>query len=194
MGVGVSASVHAGIPPPWADTPQGADPTTPNQTPPSEHTPTEQTSPSSRHPKEHTPPQEQTSTSPLGAHPQSRHPPGADTPPRDGHCCRRHASYWNAFLFFDFFHNGWCWYSVFLNTKKIGDPNIRGFGNLKFFCMIDVNEMVAIFQFFFIMAHGDIPFPSTLEKLETQTLRGSIFWNFSIQLIFTKWQPFLLAR
>ena len=44
--------------------------------------------PGSRHPQEQTPP-------------GSRHPPGADTPPprRDGHCCGRYASYWNAFLF-----------------------------------------------------------------------------------------------
>ena len=39
---------------------------------------------------------------PLGADPHgSRHPPGADTPPADGYCCGRYASYWNAFLFID---------------------------------------------------------------------------------------------
>ena len=52
-GLGVSASVHAGIPPP------------------------EQTPPWSRHPPEPTP-QEQT---PQEQTPPSRHPPGADTPP-----------------------------------------------------------------------------------------------------------------
>ena len=33
--------------------------------------------------------------------PSGSRPPGADTTPpgRDGHCCGRHASYWNAFLF-----------------------------------------------------------------------------------------------
>ena len=36
-------------------------------------------------------------------HPQGRHPPGRQipptpSPPRDGYCCRRYASYWNAFL------------------------------------------------------------------------------------------------
>ena len=35
--------------------------------------------------------------------PQTRHtphPPGSGTPPpADGYCCRRYASYWNAFLF-----------------------------------------------------------------------------------------------
>ena len=57
-GVGVSASVHAGIPSPGADTPSpGAD------------TPLEQTPP-----QDQTPPQEQTP-------PRSRHPPGPDTPP-----------------------------------------------------------------------------------------------------------------
>ena len=72
---GVSASVHAGIPPPRrADTPLGAD------TPP-----------------EQTPLQEQTPPIPTG----EDTPQGADTPssPRDGHCCGRYASYWNAFLY-----------------------------------------------------------------------------------------------
>ena len=42
---------------------------------------------------EQTSPQEQTP-------PGSRHPPGADNPPpTDSYCCRRYASYWNAFLF-----------------------------------------------------------------------------------------------
>ena len=38
---------------------------------------------------------------PRSRHPSSwsRPPLGANTPPpRDGHCCRRYASYWNAFL------------------------------------------------------------------------------------------------
>ena len=71
-GGGVSASVHAGIPPSRADTPLGAD--TPwEQTPPLEaDTPPEQTPPRSRHiPPEQTPPGADT--------PQSRHPLGTDT-------------------------------------------------------------------------------------------------------------------
>ena len=48
--------------------------------PPRADTPPEQT-----HPQEQTPPWEQT------------------TPPRDGHCCGRYASYWNAFLLYPSF-------------------------------------------------------------------------------------------
>ena len=42
------------------------------------------------------------------------------------------------------------------------------------------------------MADTDIPFPLTPGKPETQTLcgGGSVIWKISIQLIFTKWQPF----
>ena len=87
-GVGVSASVDAGIPhplgadtPPRADTPQGAD------------TPQEQTPPRADTPPEQTPSQEQTPP------PREQTPPGADTPPpRYDHCCGRYASYWNASL------------------------------------------------------------------------------------------------
>ena len=70
-GGGVSASVHAGIPPPRADTPR-------EQTPPpgSRHTPPEQTPPRSRHPQ--------------SRHPWSRHPhprsrplPEQTPPPRE---------------------------------------------------------------------------------------------------------------
>ena len=35
-----------------------------------------------------------------------------------------------------------------IDTQKTGDPNFGGIGNLKVFCMIDINEMRAIFQFF----------------------------------------------
>ena len=77
---------------------------------PGADTPQEQTPPRSRHPQSRHPPQQ----TPLQSiHPHSRHPPheqtpsrnrhpppGADTPPRrDGHCCGRYTSYWNAFLF-----------------------------------------------------------------------------------------------
>ena len=80
-GGGVSASVHAGIPPPGSrhpprtDTPPRAD--TQEQTPPSEQTPPKSRhppgsrhplktrhTPRSRHPPEQTPPQEQTPPSP----------------------------------------------------------------------------------------------------------------------------------
>ena len=85
----------------------------PEQTPLSRH-PQEQTPPRSRHPREQTPldqtPPEQTpprADTPLGADtsqswhfPELTPPPEADTPPRDGHCCGRYVSYWNAFLLF----------------------------------------------------------------------------------------------
>ena len=42
-----------------------------------------------------------------------------------------------------------------------------------------------------MMANADIPFLSTLRKLETQTLGGGlVIGNFSVQSIFTKWWPF----
>ena len=49
---------------------------------------------------------------------------------------------------FQFFHNGWHWYSISINIQKTGDPNLGGVGNLKFFHTIDINKMAAIFQFF----------------------------------------------
>ena len=87
---GVSASVHAGIPP-GADTPPEQRPpqeqtppehTFPRSRPPQsihppEQTPPEHTPPRSRHPPEHTPPR----ADPLEQiPPQSRHPTKADTP------------------------------------------------------------------------------------------------------------------
>ena len=60
---GVSASVHARIPPPTEQTPPGADP--PGADTPQEQTPLEQTPPRSRHP------------------PRTRHPSRADTPQAD---------------------------------------------------------------------------------------------------------------
>ena len=52
--------------------------------------------PQSRHPPDQAPPRSR--------HPPDQAPPRADTPrtrapPVDGYCCRRYASYWNAFLF-----------------------------------------------------------------------------------------------
>ena len=102
---GVSASVHAGIPPhppeqtpsrgrhpPRADPPGSRLPRadTPwEQTPPRGRHPLEQTSPRSRHPQAETPPWEQTppleQTPPRSRHrPRSRHPP-EQTPPWSRH-------------------------------------------------------------------------------------------------------------
>ena len=63
---GVSASMHAGIPPPWEQTPPRADT-------PQEQTPPEQTPPGSRHPPGSRPPRADT--------PWEQTPPRADTPP-----------------------------------------------------------------------------------------------------------------
>ena len=77
----LSASVHAGIPPPTADTPLEAD-TSQEQTPPSPRAdtphPPEQTPPRSRHPT----PEADTprADTPRADTPWSRHTPRADTP------------------------------------------------------------------------------------------------------------------
>ena len=43
--------------------------------------------------------------------PRSRHPSGPGTPPpADGYCCRRYASYWNAFLYSIWFLWFSCWF------------------------------------------------------------------------------------
>ena len=73
-------------------TPLGADTLPGADTPPEQTPPGADTSPGAEPPSRHPSPQEQTP-------PWSRHPLEADNPPRrDGHCCGRYASYWNAFL------------------------------------------------------------------------------------------------
>ena len=120
----MSASVHGGIPPPLEQTPQsrhppGADTPLGADKPPRSRHP-RSSPPRSRHPPEQTPPGADTPRSRHPTHPTPRAdtPPGADTPQadtpqeqtppyrsrhpppqRNGHCCRRYASYWNAFLF-----------------------------------------------------------------------------------------------
>ena len=80
---GVSASVHAGITPPWSRHPPGADTPQEQMPPQSRHTlradtPWEQTPPGSRHP-----PRVDACPAPLSTHPwqqtppQSRHPPAS---------------------------------------------------------------------------------------------------------------------
>ena len=54
-----------------------------------------------------------------------------------------------------------------LETKILGEVS-----NLKFFCIIYIYKMVAIFQYFFIMADTDILFLSPLGKSEIETLGG----------------------
>ena len=106
----VSASVHAGIPPPpvGTDTPRSRHP--PEQTPleqdtPQEQTPQEQTAPPvSRHPPGADTPHEQTPPPGADTPPGSRYQPGSRLPPGEEHAtrygqrARRYASYWNAIL------------------------------------------------------------------------------------------------
>ena len=86
---------------PGADTPQSRHPleqkAPQEQTTPQEQTPPQkQTAPQSRHPH---PPRADTPGNRCTPHPGSRHPP-----PRDGHCCGRYTSYWNALLFLEWNH------------------------------------------------------------------------------------------
>ena len=91
---------------------------------------------------------------------------------------------------FQFFHNGWCWYSISVNTQKTRDPNIWGVSNLKFFHMIDINKIRGIFQFFHNGWHWYSISIDTRKTGDPNFGRGSVIWNFSIQSILTKWKPF----
>ena len=119
---------------------------------------------------------------------------------------------WQQFL------NGQCWYSISIDTWKTGDPNFRGTviwnfsiqsilmkwqpvlssenwrpklwggggSNLNFFCTIDINEMTAILKWPMLVFH----FCWHLENWRPKLWGGLVIWNFSVQLILTKWQPF----
>ena len=69
------------------------------------------------------------------------------------------------------FHNGKCWYSIFVDTWKIRYPNFGG-GNLEFCHMMHIYKWQP-FSLFFKSAKTDIPFPSTLKKPKNQTF-GSV--------------------
>ena len=73
---------------------------------------------------------------------------------------------------FQFFHNGWCWYFISVNTRKTRDPNF-GESVIWNFSVWSIFMKWQPFFNFFIMANADIPFPSTLGKPETQTLGGA---------------------
>ena len=59
-------------------------------------------------------------TPPWAYTPLGRHtlPLGRAPPPADGHCSGRYASYWNAFLSFEFLHSNLVW-SFFSNTFPV---------------------------------------------------------------------------
>ena len=90
---------------------------------------------------------------------------------------------------FQFFHNGQCWYSIFVYTQKTRDPNFGGLVIRNFSIWLILKKWQPFFNFF-IMANTNILFPSTLRKPWTQTLGGSVIWKFSVWLILKKWQPF----
>ena len=99
---GGSASVHAGIPPLWEQTPPGSRHLPGSRYPPGAATPKAYT-PQSRHPprRRHHPPEQ---TPPRADTPRTRHSPRADTPPQKANSSirsmsGRYTSYWNAFLF-----------------------------------------------------------------------------------------------
>ena len=78
-----------------------------------------------------------------------------------------------------FFHNGQCWYSVSVDTRKMETQTLGGsvIGN---FSVRSILKKWQTFFIFFIMADTDIPFLLTLGKPETQALGGSVIGNFSV--------------
>ena len=103
----------------WADTLPRAD--NPRQTPHGQKLPPGQTPPT---PGQTTPKQ----TPSLGRHPHlgrhnkplGRHPlPLADTPPTDSYCCRRYASYNNAFLLISYTNLMFMLFCILLKISNI---------------------------------------------------------------------------
>ena len=76
-----------------------------------------------------------------------------------------------------------------IDTWKARDPNFEGVINLKFFHMINIYEVVAIFQFFH---NGQHWYSISVDTWKTgdPIFGGSVIWNFSVWSIFMKWQPF----
>ena len=81
------------------------------------------------------------------------------------------------------------WYSISVNTGKTRDPNFGEVSNLKFFCMININKMAAIFQFFHNGRHWYSISVNT-GKTGDPNFGRLVIWKFSIWSILTKWQPF----
>ena len=93
-------------------------------------------------------------------------------------------------LFFSFFHNSQCWYSISVNTQKTGHPNFWGTDNLKRFHTTDIYEMVAIFKLS-IMANVDIQFHWHSENWRPR-LWGLVIWNSPVQSMFMIWWLFFI--
>ena len=80
-----------------------------------------------------------------------------------------------------------------LFPSTLGKPETQtlwGLCNLEFFCMIDINKMVAIFQFFH---NGCCWYSVCIDTWKTghiQTLGGLVIWNFSVWSILMKWWSF----
>ena len=74
---------------------------------------------------------------------------------------------------FPFFHNGWHWHSISVDTWKTRDPDFGGSVIWKFSIWCIFTKWWPYFDFF-IMVAINILFLSTLRKPETQTLEGGL--------------------
>ena len=79
-------------------------------------------------------------------------------------------------------------YSISIDLWKSRDPNLGGGVNNWKFCSI--LSFCKIGSHFSTVANANFPFLSTLGKVETQTLRGSVIGNFALWQFSTKWEPF----
>ena len=84
-------------------------------------------------------------------------------------------------VIFQFFHNGWCWYSISIDTQKTRDPNFGGSVIWNFSIWSILMKWQPFFNFF-IMTKADIPL--TLGKLEMWIFHWFSFPNFSIGSVF----------
>ena len=88
-----------------------------------------------------------------------------------------------------FFHNGQHQFSVSVDTWKTGDPNFGGSIIGSFAIGWNFGEL-ELFLHFFIMADTNFLLPSTLRKLETQTLEGSVIGCFALGHVFGELELF----
>ena len=90
---------------------------------------------------------------------------------------------------FPFFHNGWCKFSISVNTERTGDPDFGDsvIGNFTVWWLFP--ELEPFFHFF-TMADANFLFLSTQRGLETQSMGDSVIENFAIRPVFTELEPF----
>ena len=76
---------------------------------------------------------------------------------------------------FQFFHNGWHWYSISVDTQKTGDPYCGGISNLKF----SVLSILTKWEPFSIFSSWQIfHFRWHSEKRRHEFSIYSVFWTF----------------